>query len=581
MASTRFTSGLKAASLAYLASLASALPALGEFKFQGCYTDDRDQRSLTGKRSFDPAMTFQMCAAACDGYQWFGVEYGSQCYCGTSLVSTAEKRPDMECSMRCGGSRCQTCGDADRLTVFWTGKNTTGSNLDTVGGFRYQSCWADDITVRSLTGSQKLQSDMMVEMCADFCKDFRYFGVEYSSQCYCGDELGGEAAPEGECSELCGGNSAEWCGGPDRMNIYVAIASSTASELPATSSAEPTSTALSSTESSTATESSVESTTAPETTTVPPADEVSTTTPEATSTVSAEVSTMTTQPTLSLSTEDSTTTIEVTPTALPETSTTSTPCEITTVFLPTPTDCWVGIPTACASLNSNPTLPYGVASPLAAQCKNAFLAGTTVAPSIAPCFTAMGTPAQFTATSVYSCVASASVYCQPATVCKPSAPVATNVLGEGGFEDAQLWPQANVGSQMGNDAVIASSVSAERARTGSYALKTVFSNTSGGSRAWAKTVRLNAGATYELSWWFWSENARASTVTRMQFVNPGSSAVVFDTSTYGQPTGQWVRTSKVVTTASSFATVYFSVYGNWGAAANVVYVDDISIVQVD
>lgn len=63
MASTRFTSGLTAASLLYLASLASTLPALGEFKFQGCYTDNRDHRSLTGKKALDPNMTLQMCAA--------------------------------------------------------------------------------------------------------------------------------------------------------------------------------------------------------------------------------------------------------------------------------------------------------------------------------------------------------------------------------------------------------------------------------------------------------------------------------------------------------------------------------------
>ncbi|KAG7287091.1 hypothetical protein NEMBOFW57_006596 [Staphylotrichum longicolle] len=481
MASARSNTGLRVASLVYLASLASALPALGDFRFQGCYTDNRDQRSLTGKKSFDPNMTLQMCAATCNGYQWFGVEYGSQCYCGTSLASTAEKRPGAECSMKCGGHRCQTCGEADRLTVFWTGHETNVKNLETVGGFRYQSCWTDDAKARSLTGSEHPRSDMTVEKCAGFCGGFKYFGVESGGECYCGNDLGGAAGPEAECSELCAGNPAEWCGGPDRLNLYVAVESSTSSELPATSTAS----------------SSAQSTTTSETTT----------------TVEAETT----------STPESTSTAELTPTPAESTTTTTTP-------------------------EATPTLPAEDS--------------TTTPPEATPTL-----PAEEPTTTA------------PETTPTPPAPEFTNVIANGGFEDGKLWQLYSSG---GMDNVISSSLSTERVHSGSTALKTVFSNISNGSRQFTQAVQLTAGATYEASWWIWSENAQALTDVRM-VVTGGGTSLSFDAPTSGQPVGQWFKVSKTFTAASSSAaSVYFALIGNRNSAAapNVLYVDDISIVRV-
>ncbi len=468
MASIRFTF----LSLVSLASLASALPALGEFKFQGCYTDT----GLAGKQLSDHNMTLKMCAATCEGsgYQWFGVESGTECFCGDSLASTAEKRPDSECSMKCGGSKCQKCGDIDRIGVFWSGRGTTS-----------------------------------------------------------------------------------------------------ASELPTTSDA--TSAAESTT---TGAPETSETTTSTEATTTLPAEESTAAVPEVTTTTLPTEESTTSAPEI-IST---TSTPEITSTLPAEEPTTTTPCELTTVYLPTPSNCWASIPTPCVSLNRTPTLAYILATAPASQCRNAFLAQATVVPEIASCFTDLSSPAKFAATAAYTCVANADVYCQSTTLCKadatvgaPAGPVATNVLGEGGFEDAQLWPsQTNSGA----DDVISTSVSTDMAHSGTYSLKTVFSNTNGGSRAWTKSVRLTPGATYELSLWFWSENAQASTVVRTQFSGGGVS-FVYDVATLGQPTGQWVRASKTFTPLATSGTVYFSVYGNKAAAANQFYVDDISIVQIE
>lgn len=127
MASIRLRPGLRAATLLYLVSLTTALPALGEFKYQGCYTNDEHDVALKSKVVTDPELTLPKCAAICDGYAWFGVQAGSVCYCGTSLADSAVKRPEAQCNVRCAGTRCQVCGGPDRINVFWTGESTTTS----------------------------------------------------------------------------------------------------------------------------------------------------------------------------------------------------------------------------------------------------------------------------------------------------------------------------------------------------------------------------------------------------------------------------------------------------------------------
>ncbi|KAL2129233.1 hypothetical protein VTI74DRAFT_8062 [Chaetomium olivicolor] len=215
----------------------SALPSpatVGDYEYLGCFSDKGDQRSLTGKVSYDPAMTLEKCASICSAYSYFGVEFGSQCYCGTDLAASAEERPQAECSLRCGGDYNNVCGDADRLNVFVsTDCKEDPANVPSIAGFTYKSCWVDDVNARVLSGKEVRSDDMTVEKCAAFCQGFQYFGVEYSRECYCGNQLAGQAAPEGECSEICMGNALEWCGSAGRLNVYAAAApEATATQVP-------------------------------------------------------------------------------------------------------------------------------------------------------------------------------------------------------------------------------------------------------------------------------------------------------------------------------------------------------------
>ncbi|KAL0932353.1 uncharacterized protein CTRU02_213306 [Colletotrichum truncatum] len=209
------------------------IPSVSGFDYKGCYTDNVPYRVLSGKVIKDPAMTLEMCAAACknSGYSWFGVEFSTECYCGMALDKASTSTAAAECSMACSGNSSQSCGGANRLSLFArpdvADSNKASNGL--INGFQYSSCWSDKVDDRSLKAVDYRNDDMTIEKCAARCQGFSYFGLEYSRECYCGDQLGGQAAPERECGMLCVGAPDQWCGGPDRLNVYTRMTASASS----------------------------------------------------------------------------------------------------------------------------------------------------------------------------------------------------------------------------------------------------------------------------------------------------------------------------------------------------------------
>jgi hypothetical protein len=56
-------------------------PNVGGYAFQGCYTEATTQRALSQASFFDyTAMTLEECATSCAAYNYFGVEYGGECW---------------------------------------------------------------------------------------------------------------------------------------------------------------------------------------------------------------------------------------------------------------------------------------------------------------------------------------------------------------------------------------------------------------------------------------------------------------------------------------------------------------------
>jgi hypothetical protein len=103
-------------------------------------------------------------------------------------------------------------------------------DLTTLLGWRYAGCASDNVANRTLPLYWP-SSDLTVERCIDVCSDpshgtgYRYAGMEYGGECYCGDQLvNAGRAPKpgiyGGCSMRCKGNETQTCGGPNALSLY-------------------------------------------------------------------------------------------------------------------------------------------------------------------------------------------------------------------------------------------------------------------------------------------------------------------------------------------------------------------------
>ncbi|KEQ91797.1 hypothetical protein AUEXF2481DRAFT_50439, partial [Aureobasidium subglaciale EXF-2481] len=193
----------------------------------GCYTDS-GPRTLSTMIYDSTSNTIDMCTSACAkaGYNIAGMEYGSQCWCDNTLAPTTQKVLDVGCTLTCPGNSSQICGQANRLSIYSNGapvQRAAPSNPEVVGNYYFSGCHNESTSGHALSATSYSDGkNMTLENCAAFCNGYKYFGVEYSAECYCGSSFGpGSAiAPDDSCSMLCSGNQQELCGGPGALSVY-------------------------------------------------------------------------------------------------------------------------------------------------------------------------------------------------------------------------------------------------------------------------------------------------------------------------------------------------------------------------
>ncbi|KAK4175772.1 WSC domain-containing protein [Triangularia setosa] len=585
------------------------------YEYKGCYTDNVPQRVLGGITVTQPDMTLEKCAATCTagGYPFFGVEYGAECFCGTTLDATSSKLAEGECSMTCAGDHSQQCGGPNRLNIYEKPNPVgTGSNLESVGGFQYTSCWTDKVDDRSLKAVDWRTDDMTIEKCAERCSEYLYFGLEYSRECYCGNELVGQSAPEKDCAMLCVGAPGQWCGGPDRLNLYSKTASTT------------TTSVATSTEVTTPieTETEMSATTAPEpemTTSTEIETEMSTTItlePDTTTSIETETETPTTtalEPgTTTVTTEQETTTSD-TPagTISTESSTTTTQGpDLTTITSCPPAPTYNGKPELCYESGNLPTVCKQLASstlnsrsvgPSMSACKTALgRFGMTPLPAATACFPTTAMPAnpassvaRSVADSVYACLnaPTASVLCQSDSECVTNtytvgqvpAPTPTTgvdlLKGDGTFEDGTVGDWVVSGSTN----IVISSVSNARPRSGSLGMHMRYLNTNGGSSRFTTTTPVIPGKQYRYNLFCLHTNP-AALVSLYVYVYPNSLSNSFDdAAVYQKPANVWFTRTITFTATSSWVQLAFDVGGNRlnnGDGVDDVYIDDVTLVRL-
>merc|ERR1712113_578714 len=83
-------------------------------------------------------------------------------------------------------------------------------------------CYEDIETNRMLTGkSNDNIANARPKQCRIFCEGFKYFAVENTNQCFCGNYLSHlNKKPESECDKPCPADNARKCGGLNRLNLY-------------------------------------------------------------------------------------------------------------------------------------------------------------------------------------------------------------------------------------------------------------------------------------------------------------------------------------------------------------------------
>ncbi|KAJ7682353.1 WSC domain-containing protein [Mycena polygramma] len=104
------------------APLPTIPPAVGTWKYEGCFADSITSRVLPNPQTI-AGVTVESCTTACkaNGFSIAGLEYGQECWCGSSLPTSLLS--DSDCQTTCKANTTEFCGGSSKLTVY---EDTTG-----------------------------------------------------------------------------------------------------------------------------------------------------------------------------------------------------------------------------------------------------------------------------------------------------------------------------------------------------------------------------------------------------------------------------------------------------------------------
>jgi len=187
----------------------------------GCFAEASNGNGLADYSFTNSLMTHSRCTSGCKelGYRLAGVENGVKCDCGNTWQG-GQILPVSACNIACGGNSSQSCGGTSSLNVF----NTTNVELSAQRAPGWLGCYADGGSSKTLTGFSYASNTMNTSICLQTCSNqgFTYAGTYNGNQCLCGDTITNPAGkqPVSQCNSPCPGDSAQFCGGGGRMDIY-------------------------------------------------------------------------------------------------------------------------------------------------------------------------------------------------------------------------------------------------------------------------------------------------------------------------------------------------------------------------
>lgn len=200
------------------------LPLYKDYTLSGCYQEPDGARALPNLYA-DAEMTVEKCLDAAAGFSWAGIEYGQECWYGNQLnVNAAQVDLTVDnCGFLCPGDGNEYCGTGGHLVLYGTGKTPDEpSQPADVDGHPWYGCMTEATDARALSGQTTATDTLTLELCAEFCNGYTYFGVEYGRECYCGNSFnsGSVQAPDSDCNMVCPGNTLQFCGAGNRLSVY-------------------------------------------------------------------------------------------------------------------------------------------------------------------------------------------------------------------------------------------------------------------------------------------------------------------------------------------------------------------------
>lgn len=114
-------------------------PTPGSWSYLACYHDPESARLLNGySYTSTTGMTPEACTSACESrsFKFAALEYGQECWCGSSLASSATKANEADCSMPCSGQATAKCGASYIASVYTLSDTTTPPEPEPVNGKR-------------------------------------------------------------------------------------------------------------------------------------------------------------------------------------------------------------------------------------------------------------------------------------------------------------------------------------------------------------------------------------------------------------------------------------------------------------
>ncbi|KAK0624079.1 WSC domain-containing protein [Immersiella caudata] len=204
----------------------------------GCYTEGSNSiRALTGAFTSDfsaggnsEAICKTFCTTAPNSFSLWGTEYGGECFCGNSLSQGSFGTFANECSTPCNGTTTnEKCGGGNRLSLYGSSPTPPTVTYNSypapaVSTIASVSCYEEPVGGRALSGDMVASDAMTVEACGNFClnRGFKIFGLEYARECWCDNINNGtvSTATPTQCTFPCSGDSAQVCGGNDRLSVW-------------------------------------------------------------------------------------------------------------------------------------------------------------------------------------------------------------------------------------------------------------------------------------------------------------------------------------------------------------------------